>query len=130
MSIGKMQVYRDLVKLHSDIRREVIRKIPVQYRISDSLTIESCLDKLTMCVAYLSRYKDDKEKARRIDENIVYIDLLYDKIEMQSLAHIISQSTATDIFLRIKGIEKQLMGLYRHFSRPESESLRTTESVN
>lgn len=130
MSIGKMQVYRDLVNLHSDIRRLVIKKIPVQFRISDSLTIENCLDRLTMCVAYLSRCRDDKDKAKRIEDNLINLDLLYDKIEMQSLAHNISQSTATDMFLRIKAIEKQLMGLYKHFSRPDSESLRTTESVN
>lgn len=126
-----MQVYRDLVTLHTDIRREVIKKIPVQYRISDSLTIERCLDELTMCVAHISRYRNDTDKAKKIEDSLIHIDLLYDKIEMQSLAHVISQSTATDIFLRIKGIEKQLMGLHKHFmGGPESESLRTTESVN
>ena len=130
MGMGKMQVYRDLANLHSQIRTDVIKKIPVQFRISDSLTIERCLDNLTMCVAHLSRCRNDEEKARKIEANLINIDLLYDKIEMQSLAHVISQSVATDIFLKIKNIEKQLAGLHKRFvSRPESESLRTTESV-
>lgn len=116
MGLGKLQVYRDLVTLHTDVRRTVLKKVPVQYRISDSLTIENCFDRLTMCVAHLSRCRDNSEKARQINDNLINLDLLYDKIELQSLAHVISQSTATDIFLKIKGIEKQLLGLLKHFS--------------
>ena len=123
-----MQVYRDLVELHAEVRRTVIKSIPVQFRISDSVTIENCFDSLTMLVAHLSRCRDNADKARRIEDSLIHIDLLYDKIEMQSLAHIISQSVATDIFLKIKGIEKQLMGLHKHFiSGPESESPRASE---
>ena len=131
MGMGKMQVYRDLVDLHTEIRKEVIRKIPVQYRISDSLTIENCLDSLTMCVAYLSRCRDNKEKAKKIDDNLINLDLLFYKIEMQSLAHIISQAVTTDIFLKIRTIEKQLAALRKSFaSVPESDCPRTAESAD
>ena len=123
-----MTVYRDLVRLHEEVRIGVLKQIPTQYRISDSLTIESCFDGLRDCISFLSRNRDNKKKADKIDDSMRFIDALYYKIELQSLAHYINQNKAVDIFLKIQQIEKQLAGLRKHLVSDQNSNTQGSGS--